>query len=257
MRTRTWRLATALLTLMTLTMSLAFSSIASAQATPDATDEVTGTITVDGTGTVTIDPDTAQVELGVMANNESLEEAQSTVSEGLAAVTEALLDAGVLAEDITTSSYSVYPVAEYDRDGNYVGVSRYEVSSGLTVIVRDTDSVGTILDLAVDAGANNVWGISFYVDDPSEAAAQARTMAVEDARAKADQLATASGSVVTGVVSIYETSAPPSVPMPYYESAGMGGAAMDQASMPVPVNPGQTEIVVTVQVVYQIAPANG
>ncbi len=257
MRTRTWRLAAALLAIFTLSLSLTLPSLASAQATPGMTTEVPATITVNGTGTVRIDPDTAQIELGVMANDESLEVAQTAVSEGLAAVVSALTDAGVLAEDVTTSSYNVYPVAEYDNDGNYVGVSRYEVSSGLTVIVRDIESVGTILDLAVSAGANNVWGISFYVEDPSEAAAQARTMAVDDARTRADQLATASGSVITRVLSIYETSSPGATPVEYYESAAMGGAAMDQAAAPVPVSPGQAEIVVTVQVVYEIEPANG
>jgi uncharacterized protein YggE len=256
MRTRTWRLGAALLALFTLAMSLVLSPMVSAQATPDATTEYPSTITVNGTGTITIEPDTARVELGVMANDESLETAQQTVSEGLAAVTEALTDAGVLAEDITTASYNVYPVAEYDRDGNYVGVSRYEVSSGLSVIVRDIDSVGTILDTAVNAGANNVWGISFYVEDPSEAAAQARTLAVEDARSKADQLATASGSVVTRVLSISETSSPIGAPVEYYEREGAGGA-MDTAVLNVPVSPGQAKIVVTVQIVFEIEPANG
>ncbi|HYI25139.1 MAG TPA: SIMPL domain-containing protein [Thermomicrobiales bacterium] len=259
MRTRPWRFTAVLIALVTLSMSLLVSPMASAQATPDSTDDYPSTINVNGRGTVTIAPDTAQVELGVMANSESLEEAQLTVSDGLAAVTDALLDAGVLQEDISTSSYNVYPVAEYDRDGNYIGVSRYEVSSGLNVVVRDIESVGTILDTAVDAGANNVWGISFYVEDPSEAAAQARTLAVDDARAKADQLATASGSVITRVLSITETSSPSSAPVEYYDRAGSGGLGEAEADMAasVPVSPGQAEIVVTVQVIYEIEPANG
>jgi uncharacterized protein len=252
-----FRLGAGVLAVIVLAFSLVFSPLTGAQSTPEPGSETVATIAVNGIGTVQVDPDTARLDLGVLSNNESLEVAQTEVSEGLANITQVLTDAGVAAEDITTSSYNVYPVPEYDRDGNYVGVSRYEVSSGVSIIVRDIESVGTILDAAVEAGANNVWGISFYVDDPSDAAAQARTMAVEDARAKADQLATASGSVITRVLSINETSSPMPTPKDYY--SGMGGAEMDMAAeaMPVPVSPGQTDITVTVQVIFEIEPANG
>lgn len=246
-----------ILAVLLIGLSLLVSPLAGAQGTPEADDEETvRTITVSGTGTVRLDPDTARIDLGVMANNESLEVAQTEVTDGLAAVTQVLTDAGVSPEDLTTTSYNVYPVPQYDRDGNYVGVERYEVSSGLSVVVRDIDSVGTILDAAVDGGANQVWGISFYVDDPSSAATQARSLAVEDARAKADELATASGMVVTNVVTISEMSSPdPKAQMFDY---GMGGADMAAAeSAPVPVSPGQTEVRVDLQITFEIEQAAG
>src|SRR5690606_11084254 len=107
-----------------------------------------------------------------------------------------------------TSQYSVNPIPEYDRNDNYVGVSEYEVSVRLTVTVRDLELVGTILDSAVTAGANYVWGISMYVDDTTEAASQAREAAIADARTRADQYAQSEGQLVTGVYSIIELSAP-------------------------------------------------
>jgi uncharacterized protein YggE len=240
-----------------LALTLLMSPFASAQSTPEPESETVRSISVSGTGTVQIDPDTARVDLGVIANNESLETAQTEVTEGLTNISTVLTDAGVAPEDITTSSYNVYPIAEYDRDGNYVGIERYEVSSGLSVVVRDIDSVGTILDAAVDAGANNVWGISFYVEDPSSAASQARTLAVEDARAKAEELATASGMVVTNVISISETSSPD--PMAERYDYDMGGADMAPAaeSAPVPVSPGLAEVRVDVQITFEMEKAAG
>lgn len=244
------------LAVMALALTLLFSPFANAQTPESGNDEIVRSLSVEGTGIVQIAPDTASISLGVVANEKSLADAQRQVSEGLEATTTAMTDAGILPEDISTTSYNVYPIAEYDRDGNYVGIERYEVSSGLTVIVRDIDSVGTILDLAVDSGANNVWGISFYLDDPSSAASQARQAAVDDARTKADELATASGSVVVGVISINETSAPAPAPMDY--SLARGGAEMDMAEMSaVPVSPGQTTVTVTVSIVFEIAPAAG
>src|SRR5680860_143340 len=156
-------------------LSLLISPFVSAQeSTPEPGEEVIRTISVNGTGTVKVDPDTARISLGVVSNNESLEVAQTEVSDGLANITLVLTDSGVAPEDIQTDSYNVYPIAEYDRDGNYVGIERYEVSAGVSVIVRDIESVGTILDAAVEGGANNVWGISFFVDDPWEPPYQAR-----------------------------------------------------------------------------------
>lgn len=254
MITRPWRPRAILLALLTLSM-LALSPIVAAQTPVSATEGGTAaTITVYGTGVVNLDPDTAQIELGVFASDESLEAAQATVNDGITAVANALLDSGVLANDITTSSYNVYPVTSYDDNGNYIGVSRYEVSSGLNVIVRDIASVGAILDLAVGAGANNIWGIYFSVDDPSVAAGQARELAMSDARARADELAALVDATVTRAVSITEISAPTPGSTPYYGASGLGGDGRDQMASMVPVNPGQAEVVVIVQVVYEITP---
>jgi uncharacterized protein YggE len=205
-------------------LSLLLSPFAAAQSTPEPGQETVRSLTVSGIGVVKVEPDTASVSLGVISNNESLEVAQQEVSEALDSTTQTLTDLGILPEDIATSSYNIYPVPEYDRDGNYVGIERYEVSSGLTVTVRDIDSVGTVLDSAVEAGVNNIWSISFYVEDPAEAAAQARQAAVDDARGKADELATAAGMVVVNVVSINETYAPDPAAVNY--DLGKGGADM-------------------------------
>lgn len=241
-------------------LSLLLTPLAGAQSTPGPGvpgSETIRTISVSGTGTVKIDPDTARLDLGVVSNNESLEVAQTEVSEGLANITEVLTDAGIMPEDMATTSYNVYPIAEYDRDGNYVGIERYEVSSGLSIVVRDVESVGTVLDAAVEAGANNVWGISFYVEDPSSAASQARSQAVESARAKADELATASGMVVTNVVSISETSAPPPMPLQYDLERGGADMAASQEAAAVPVSPGQSEVRVDLQITFEIEQAAG
>ena len=249
-----------LLAALLLGLTLLISPVSGAQSTPDLGvpgTETIRTISVSGTGTVKIDPDTARLDLGVVSNNESLEVAQTEVSEGLASITTVLTDAGILPEDIATTSYNVYPIAEYDRDGNYVGIERYEVSSGFAIVVRNIDSVGTVLDAAVEAGANNVWGISFYVEDPSSAATQARSLAVEEARSKADELATASGMVVTNVVSISETSAPPPMAQQYDLGRGSADMAASEQAAAVPVSPGQSEVRVDLQITFEIEQAAG
>jgi uncharacterized protein YggE len=237
-------------------LSLLLAPHASAQSTPEPTSDIR-TISVSGTGRVNVDPDTADVILGVETTNASLEAAQNEVTESLASVTKVLTDAGVAAEDIVTSSYDIYPVPEYDRNGNYRGVSGYRVSAALTVTIRDIAQVGTILDSAVEGGATGVFGVSFYVDDPSGPASEARSLAVEDARAKADEYATASGVLITGVHSIVETRAPEPVARDQEFDVAAADEAGASANQPVPISPGQSEIRVDVQIVFEIEQANG
>jgi len=238
-----------------LAVSFLLTPHAGAQSTPVPTSDVR-TIAVSGTGRINVDPDTADVTLGVETTNVSLEEAQTEVSENLASVTKVLREAGVAAEDIVTSSYTIYPVPEYDRDGNYRGVSSYQVSAALTVTIRDITKVGAILDSAVAGGATGVFNVRFYVADPAGPSSEARELAVADARAKAEEYATASGVLITGVYSIVETTAPEPVAREQeFDMAAAESAAGN--AQPVPISPGQSEIRVDVAIVFEIEQGNG
>ena len=212
-------------------------------------------VEVEGVGTVKLDPDTADISLGVLTQDASLATAQDQNSAATQAIMEALAANGIVPEDIVTSGYWVYPINEYDENGNMVGVTGYQVNTALTVTIRDTSLVGKVLDDAVAAGANQVNSISFYVENTDEAATEARRAAIENARAKADEMAEAAGVIVVGVYSIEEVSAPDAYPVDYdmAESApaGRGGAG------PVPVSPGQASVTVRVQVVYEIDQPQG
>jgi len=231
-----------------------FLPSASAQSTPEPMSNIR-TISVTGEGIVRLDPDTADVSLTVQSISRTLKTAQDNVTEDLASVTEVLTGAGVAADDIVTASYDIYPQNEYDENGNFEGISGFTVSATLTVTIRDISTVGSILDAAVTGGATGVNGIRFYTADPSGPASQARELAIAEARAKADEMATAAGVRITGVYSIQETSAPDPQPYEFEQvAADMAGSA---ESNPVPISPGQSEIRVNVQVVFEIEQANG
>jgi uncharacterized protein YggE len=230
--------------------------VASAQ-TPTDSEEEKRYIVVEGTGTVDIAPDTARVTFGVLTRNESLEAAQDENSTRTQAIMDTFLAAGIAEEDVATAGYSVYVINEYDRDGNLVGVQGYEVWSQVTVTIRDLSIVGQVLDDAVGAGANEVGSISFFVDDTDAAASQARRAAIENARAKADEMAEAAGVLVVGVYSIEETSAPAPTSIEYDMAEAAPAAAGDAEVRSVPVSPGQTQITVQVRVVYEIDQPQG
>lgn len=225
---------------------------AAQEATPASTGGPMRTITVAGHGAVTVKPDVATVTLGVTNTSKTLEAAQTDVSNRLAAVLKSLETHGVAKDDIQTAGYNVSIQYEYDSDGNMKGIAGYTVSSGLNVKVRKIDDLGVILDQSVSAGANLVSNVSFDVSDPSKPASQARELAVKDARAKADEYAKASGTVVIGVASIEETSAPQ--PAPRSVAMAAPGASAEKS---VPVSAGTTEVAVDITVVFEILQPNG
>ncbi len=225
---------------------------AAQDATPPSTSAAMRTITVTGHGAVTVKPDVANVTLGVTNTSKTLEAAQEDVSTRLAAVLRTLEERGIAKDDIQTAGYNVSIQYEYDNNGNMKGIAGYTVSSGLNVTVRKIDDLGVILDQAVTAGANLVSNVSFDVSDPSKPASQARDLAVKDARAKADEYAKASGTVIVGVYSIEETSAPQ--PAPRTVAMAAPSASAEKA---VPVAAGTTEVDVDITIVFEIAQPNG
>jgi len=202
------------------------------------------TIHVSGSATVAATPDVARIRLGVQAFDASVVEAVSANNETAAAVIAVVKSLGVEPRDVETTSFAISPQRDYrnDRPDSIIG---YWVNNELSVTIRDLTSVGQVLQAAIDAGANTISGIAFSLADPEEAKETARTMAVEDARRRAEVLAEAAGVRVGKVLSIREVSL--SAP-PIYR-----GAEMDSASAElVPIESGELEITAQVQVVFAI-----
>jgi uncharacterized protein YggE len=223
-------------------------SIAQAQDEED-TASPSRTISVSGTGQVSATPDLAVVSLGVQTQ---AEEASTAVSENNAQmqdVISALEDADVAQDDIQTQVIRLSP--RYQQPSPQSGSTQqgppelvgYTATNIVQVTVRELDSLGDILDSAVQAGANQIQGISFEVSDPSDLVDQAREAAWTDAAHKAQQLAELSDSGLGMVLTISETSR---APTPIIERA-VGGVA---AAAAVPVQPGTQTIEVDLQVTW-------
>jgi uncharacterized protein YggE len=151
----------------------------------------TGRITVVGEGEVSAVPDRARVQVGVQEIGRELAEVIESNQVRMAGVMTALTALGVQDKDIQTTGYTVYFQQERPQTpGQVEGVEGYyHVSNTLSVTIRNLDEVGSILDAAVEAGANSIQGISFYRASTKELLAQARMLALEDARNKAEGMA--------------------------------------------------------------------
>jgi uncharacterized protein YggE len=199
-------------------------------------------VTVVGHGEVKGRPDTATVQIGVETEAPVAKDALAKNTDQATALQAKLKELGVAEKDIQTSNFSIYPT--YGTDGRQI--TGYHVSNSVSVTIRDLAKAGTLLDQVVQAGANSISSISFSVDDPKALLNQARDQAMQDARARADQLAKGGSAAVGDVLVITENigSAPP-VPLRM--------AAPEAAdSKAVPVQPGEQSFTIDVQVTFQL-----
>jgi uncharacterized protein len=197
------------------------------------------TISVNGNSQIILTPDIAYISIGVHSESKDAQEA-------MAKNNAALVAAGVDPKDIRTTNFSIYPQQEYGPNGETLG-TKFVVDNTVYVTMRDITKMGELLDAAIAAGANNIYGISFDVENKDAALEQARTKAMENAYTQAEQLAQAAG-VELGPV--YSISSYNSYPTPIYDVKGAGGAAYEASS--VPISPGQMTITADVSVVYEI-----
>jgi uncharacterized protein YggE len=208
------------------------------------------TITVVGEGTVTIKPDIARANIGVEVVSNTVQEASAENKATIEAVLEALMAQGIAEEDIQTSGFSIY-AERYGPEGPLAEDEvRYRVSNNVQVTIRDLDNVGTILDAAVEAGANNIFGVDFDVDDPSVVESEARQKAVDDARAKAEELATLNGVTLGNVVSVSEVVGSGGG---YYMGNFAEQTMMRMGGGGTPISPGELELTMQLQIVYSMS----
>lgn len=203
------------------------------------------TIQVSGRGSVKGEPDVASFHVGVTTTASTAKRSQKENAEEMNKVIGQLKRLGIEKKDIKTVRYTIQPEYEYrQRVRTFKG---YKTINTLSVTLHKIEQLGEVLDAVVSAGSNDVSGIRFFIEDPSDLENQARTKAVHKAREKAKVLAVAAGVKVGKLISIQETleRGRPIVPM-----MAMAGIAED-ASV-TPIEKGEMEIVARVHMKYAI-----
>lgn len=203
-----------------------------------------GTISVTGTGTVSVVPDMATLSLGVTTTGKTAAEAMAANNEALTAVIGRLIAAKVADRDMQTSNLSLNPNWVMKADGSGQEVQGYVASNQLTVRIRDLASVGAVLDAAVQDGANTLNGLTFGLADDKDEQDGARKAAVADALARAKVIVAAAGAKLGPIVSISEGAGyQPPMPMASFKA--------DMAA--VPVAAGEIGIESQVTITWELA----
>jgi hypothetical protein len=208
------------------------------------------TITVVGQASSGVVPDVAHVSIGVETRANTVADATQENETKMRALLAALRRAGIADKDIQTSNYSISwnrppePTPELATEG-VTGTLEYSVSNMVNVTVRDLELISDVLDTATEAGANNIWGISFSIDKPEAALADARAKAVADASARAEALAELGGVKLGPVMSMSEVLSGGPIPV-------MRELAAQDSGGGTPISPGEVQVSYQVQVVYYI-----
>lgn len=206
-------------------------------------------ITVTGRAVVSGKPDLAQANLGVETYAATVAEATQQDAAKMSAVMAKLKELGIADKDIQTSNYSI----NLERQGPAGPVGpgdsgKYRVSNMVGIKIRDLTKVGTIIDAAVQAGANQVWGVTFTIEDQKALETDARAKAVQDARSRAEALAKLSSTQLGQVLSVSEGT----VQGPIIMRGGGMGAGAAEASMLAPISPGEVQVTFQLEVTYAI-----
>ena len=213
--------------------------------TESANERADPTVTVGASASVEAAPDLAVVRVAVEATAESAEEARSTVATAAERMRTALRDAGVPDENVSTEAFNVYPQYDYgDETRELVG---YRAVHAYRVEVTPARA-GEVVDTAVGNGASSVHGVSFTLSEEAqqELREEALTRAVENARADAETVATASGVSLGDVRSISTSDGGSGGPLPFAEERSTDGASTT-------VEPGTVSVSASVTVVYDLA----
>jgi len=205
------------------------------------------TLTVSADAKVPVRPDIAETSIGMMAEGETVAEAQEKNTRVMNALIERLKGLGIAADDIQTANYNVYPRYDYIQDEGQV-LRGYQVNQEVRVKIREISKANQVLALAGELGANTVSGLQFTIDDKDIYLAQAREQALQKANKKAQSLSQMLGVKLVSIVNYDEYQTDGGGPIQFRaESIGFGGAAEAPN-----VEPGSEEVQLEVRVTFEI-----
>lgn len=215
-----------------------------------------GTVTTQGHGEIKVRPDSLSVSVSVESKNAVLASARNENNRKMQSIITALKGLNIPNMKLETQSINVYPIqGEYQKDKLPKTIG-YQVTNNLNVTVTgaSADMLGDygsrIVDTALNAGANNVGGLNFFLTEVASPRAQALELAVQDARHNADAMAKAANITLTGIYSMEGSPQFNNYPRPMPMFANMRAAAAPEMAQ-TPVETGETTITSDVTIRYK------
>ena len=214
------------------------------------------TISVTGQASESVNPDLVSIQLGVDTQAKNAQNATSQNAQEMNATVAAIENLGITTSEINTSSFTISPI--YNNTGQYAGYDGsnqllgYKVSNTILIQTTKLELAGSILDTAVDAGANRVDDVSFTLS-PQKAQEVKDSLlenAILDAQSRAQKALSPLGQKIIGVqtVTLSEFNVPP--PGPLYQGRFMSA----MAAPATPIFTSSQEITTTVNVTFLIGP---
>lgn len=207
--------------------------------------EQKNSITIYGEGKVEAKPDIGQISLSVLSQAKTATAAQKDNTEKMNQIIKAMKDLSIEEKYLKTTNYNIYPQYQYIKGKSII--IGYEVNQTLEVKIKELNKVSDILAKAAELGANQIGSLSFTFENPEGLKAEARQLAIKNAKEKADALAKDLEVKLVRIITFSESSSEPLPPFYRAEGLGMGGGG--EAPQ---IETGQNEIVANVTITYEI-----
>ena len=194
-------------------------------------------------------PDVAQIGAGVFTRASTAQEAVRQNAQAMERLVERMRALGIARKDIQTSTFNLNPDYRHNPQTGEQSFSGYTVNNQITVKLRDLKRAGEVLDALVAAGANNIYGPNFMLEDDAGAKAEARTAAFASGRAMAENYARMAGYSSVRLLEVSESFQSYGPPPPMMAMARRGESAADAST---PIEPGEVGTGVTITVKYEM-----
>ena len=212
----------------------------------------TNTLSLTGAATNTVKPDKVTVSLGVETTDKTANAALAANSKIMNLVLDRLKAAGVKDNETSTSSFSISPNYNYSLPSSS-RITGFTVSNSIQIQSTNINNTSKWIDVAIAAGANTVDRIDFALSDKKLEKTKNSLIrqAIQDARAKADIVASAAGVKVVGIRSINLNEVAIQPPPPPIPLAAQSLATAEKAR-PTPIISGQEEITTNIGIIFLI-----
>ncbi len=211
--------------------------------------EPENSIQVTGESSLKVDPNEAEIILGVETQEVNALDSQQLNAETMEKVMNALKANGIWEKDIKTYQYSVQPIRNWRSEENYYEIISYKTTQMIRVKTTNIDNVGKVIDAAASAGANRFQGVNFGLTDEKQAEYRNQVLkeASKNAEVKAKAIADGLGVDITGVLRASESSYYQPV-YRYYDTLAKAGEAMEAETQ---ISPGTIEVSASMSVSYE------
>ncbi len=170
-------------------------------------------LSVVGEGRVEITPNAAYLTAGIVVDNKpNVKDVSREIDKINNKIINELKNFNINKKDIKTSNYSIYPNYKYENNENLI--SGYNGNVNIEIKIKDINKVASIIEIVTQAGANQIQGVRFSIDNPEKYREEARNLAIKNAKEQAEKIAKTLGIKLGKVVNIVESS--PNQPVPYF-----------------------------------------
>lgn len=208
-------------------------------------------VTASGEAVISIEPDQAEIDIGVVTQAKNAPDAASENADKLARVMAAVKKLLAQGDEIKTASYSLNPNYRYPREGGRPEITGYTATNILRIKTGTLGSVGKLIDAAMASGANTIQRLVYTLKDESSAQLQALRLASQKARSKAEEVAGALGLKIIKILSVTEGER---AVRPIVMTQGRAAQMEAMAAAPTPIEAGVIEVRSTVTLTAEIAP---